>query len=434
MQRSFVHIALAAMTIVSLAACTDDHRDLLAPTKPNSATLPLGGGSGGITQIQTSTDLLEISAGGYHTCVRRRDGLILCWGLNTRFQVGVPTTAKCAGTGFFGSGGLDCVPVATAVRLLTLNGTGPAVGAAHVTLGNTHSCALDTQQTAWCWGDNFSGQVGSSAAFYNQYPLPVNWSNGSLTFVSLGAGGDATCGSSSIGGGLMCWGSYPSSSVAKQTSPTWVAAGSFSTVVVSNDHGCVNGFTFGEWDCWGSNASGQLGASPATMASSAPFFTVHAMDNASAIALADGVTCNDVPSQGTSQCFGANIISGTTIGRLGNPQDMATFDPAPQLVGPLHGVSIGINHGCGLDAGNAAWCWGIGTSGQLGGGNTQSSTALVAVQGGLVFRSLSVGRDFSCGIANDNHVYCWGDNYYGELGNGGWSFAGIATPSRVSGL
>lgn len=80
----------------------------------------------------------------------------------------------------------------------------------------------------------------------------------------------------------MCWGQFPASAGAKST-PTWVAAGTFSTVVVTTDHGCVNGFTNGEWDCWGSNASGQLGTSPSTLASSAPFFTVHAMDNAPAI-------------------------------------------------------------------------------------------------------------------------------------------------------
>ena len=427
MQRSFIHLATAALTVTSLAACTD-HRELLAPARPNAAII--SGGGGGIVQIPRATDLMEISAGGYHTCVRQRGGLILCWGLNTTFQIGVPSTAYCAGTTVYLAGTVPCVTVATAVPLLTLAGTGPAVGAAHVTLGTTHTCALDTLKTAWCWGDNSSGQIGRGGGLYTQYPLPVTGSNG-LTFVSLGAGGNATCGSSSIGGGLMCWGQFPSS-VGTKSTPTWVAAGTFSTVIVTTDHGCVNGFTSGQWDCWGSNASGQLGTSPSTLASSAPFFTVHAMDNAPAIAVANGITCNDEPNGGSSQCFGANLI-GSTIGLLGNPQDMATFDFVPQIAGPFHGVSIGVNHGCALDALNAAWCWGIGAKGQLGGGNFQSSTAPVMVQGGLTFRSLSVGIDFSCGIAIDNHVYCWGDNYYGQLGNGGWSW-GVATPVRVSGL
>ena len=430
MQRSFIHLATAALTVISLAACTD-HRDLLAPTKPNSAIIGGGLGGGGIVQIPRATDLMEISAGGYHTCVRRRSGLILCWGLNTNSQIGVNSTAYCAGGTFYLPGTVPCVPVATAVPLLTLLGTGPAVGAAHVTLGNTHTCALDTLQTAWCWGDNSSGQIGRGPTLITTYPLPVTGAN-NLTFVSLGAGGDATCGSSSVGGGLMCWGRFPGSLGTKST-PTWIAAGTFSTVVVTTDHGCVNGFTNGQWDCWGSNASGQLGTSPAALASSAPFFTVHAMDNAPAIAVANGITCNDEPSGGSSQCFGTNMIS-STIGLLGNPQDLATFDFAPQVAGPFHGVAIGVNHGCALDALNAAWCWGIGTKGQLGGGNLQSSTTPVMVQGGLTFRSLAVGIDFSCGITIDYHVYCWGDNYYGQLGNGGWSFGGITTPVRVSGL
>lgn len=431
MYRSFIHLASAALMIISLAACTD-HRDLLAPAKPNAMSTGGGIGGGGVPPIPRATDLMEISAGGYHTCVRRRSGQILCWGLNTSSQIGVPTSAYCAGLTIYLPGTTPCVTIATAVPLLTQAGTGAAVGAAHVTLGNAHTCALDTLKTAWCWGDNSSGQVGRGPTLITQYPLPVTGVNNNLTFVSLGAGGDATCGSSSIGGGLMCWGRFPGS-VATQSRPLFVAAGTFSTVVVTGDHGCVNGFTNGQWDCWGSNSSGQLGTSPATLSSTAPFFTVHAMDNAPAIALANGITCNDEPSPGSSQCFGTNMLNSTT-GLLGNPQDLAAFDFVPQIAGPFHGVSIGANHGCALDAANAAWCWGIGAKGQLGSGAFQSSTAPVAVQGGLTFRSLAVGIDFSCGIAIDNHVYCWGDNYYGQLGNGGWSFAGIATPVRVSGL
>jgi alpha-tubulin suppressor-like RCC1 family protein len=431
MHRSFIHLASAALTIISLAACTD-HRDLLAPTKPSAAIT--GPGGPGVPQIQSPTDLMEISAGGFHTCVRRRSGQLLCWGLNTSSQVGVPTSAHCAGTSIFYPATIPCVTVATAVPLLTQSGTGPAVGAAHVTLGNAHTCALDTQSIAWCWGDNSSGQVGRGPTMITQFPLPVTTSNNltNLTFVSLGAGGDATCGSSSIGGGLMCWGQFPGS-VGTKSTPTFVAAGSFTTVVVTSDHGCVNGFTNGQWDCWGSNASGQLGQPPATLPSSPPFVTVHPMDNAPAIAVANGITCNDEPNPGSAQCFGTNLLS-STVGLLGNPQDLAAFDPLPQNAGPFHGVSIGVNHGCALDAANAAWCWGINSRGQLGSGSFQSSTTPVAVQGGLTFRSLAVGLDFSCGIAIDNHAYCWGDNYDGQLGNGGWSFAGIATPVRVSGL
>lgn len=84
MHRSFIHLATAALIVLSLAACTD-HRDLLAPTTPD-AMITGGGLTGGVVQIPRGTDLMEISAGGYHTCVRRRDGLILCWGLNSKSQ------------------------------------------------------------------------------------------------------------------------------------------------------------------------------------------------------------------------------------------------------------------------------------------------------------------------------------------------------------
>ena len=68
MRRSFVHFAMAALTIISLAACTD-HRELLAPTRPNTNTSIGGGRPPCCIQLPGPTDLMEITAGSYHTCV-----------------------------------------------------------------------------------------------------------------------------------------------------------------------------------------------------------------------------------------------------------------------------------------------------------------------------------------------------------------------------
>lgn len=80
-----------------------------------------------------------------------------------------------------------------------------------IAAGDDFTCALDTGGQAWCWGDNFDGQLGSvfrpfsvcEAVFpCNLVPLPVA---GKHTFRSITAGFDFTCAIDTVGV-AWCWG------------------------------------------------------------------------------------------------------------------------------------------------------------------------------------------------------------------------------------
>jgi alpha-tubulin suppressor-like RCC1 family protein len=419
----FRQIAALTLASISLVACTDQ-RDMLSPQSRSAAIIPIGGG-GGIVQIPRGTDLMEITAGEYHTCVRRRNGSVYCWGQNIEHQVGVASSASCW---YLGSP-IPCVPQPTVVLMTTSSGAYAA--AAHITAGAEHTCALDTLKTAWCWGSNSEGQIGKGTGGNASVPVAI----AGMSFFSLGAGGEGTCGSS-IYAGLYCWGRYPLGPSPGPYSPTFIPFSSaLLPLAVSPDHVCGNSGS-NQWVCWGTNTDGQLAADPAT-SPTLPFFTpVHLFDGATNVAVGSRVTCAD-QSSGVVQCVGFNLVQSTRdtthFGLLGNPQFMAQFSFAAQTPGALHGVAVNGSHVCALDGAGNAWCWGLGDSGQLGNATFQGSTAPVMVLGGHTFRALAVGRDHSCGIGTDNHVYCWGDNTMGQLGTGAWSWP-FNTPVAVYGL
>ena len=102
-------------------------------------------------------------------------------------------------------------------------------------------------------------------------------------------------------------------------------------------------------------------------------------------------------------------------------------------------LSSGYSHSCSIESNNQVYCWGTGTSGQLGNGSSVNSTTAVAVTnptGVSSWKSLSLGNSHSCGIANNDQAYCWGFGTNGELGNGSTIHkntpTAVTNPSGVS--
>ena len=82
-----------------------------------------------------------------------------------------------------------------------------------ITAGRSHTCALDSQGRAWCWGEGLMGQIGpntpdtcgSGGADYPCSLEPVLVADTPI-FSSLAAGGSHTCGIERTTGRLYCWG------------------------------------------------------------------------------------------------------------------------------------------------------------------------------------------------------------------------------------
>ena len=195
-------------------------------------------------------------------------------------------------------------------------------------------------------------------------------------------------------------------------------AGCITDVMFGRRHACMLRHDGTVW-CAGQDDSGQLGDGKST--DSATF--VQATDSSGpitdAIAVGGGyyTTCA-VRTGGTVWCWGAG-----SSGELGNNAS-TTSSTAVQVVtasGPLTGiveVDGGHGHECARDAAGAVWCWGRNDGGQLGDNTTTNRPYAAQVAGIPGATRVSTGIDHTCAVIGGAHVMCWGFSYYGEIGDG----------------
>ena len=83
---------------------------------------------------------LSVSSNNHNSCAVKADGTPWCWGWNALGQVGVADTAN------------QINPTAV---------SGVTGGVTQISAGYTHTCALLTDTTIKCWGQNSDGQLGN---------------------------------------------------------------------------------------------------------------------------------------------------------------------------------------------------------------------------------------------------------------------------------
>lgn len=166
-----------------------------------------GGASSEMGDMLPAVDLgsgqvaVAIAVGSGHTCALLQSGQVKCWGLNLSGQLGVPSLQTNLGDtpGEMG----DALPT---VDL----GTGKT--AAAISAGHEHMCALLTDGSAKCWGQNWYGQLGlGNTDGHGDKPGTMG---DALPAVDLGPGAIVasidvrsyrTC-ASLVDGRVKCWG------------------------------------------------------------------------------------------------------------------------------------------------------------------------------------------------------------------------------------
>lgn len=98
--------------------------------------------------------------------------------------------------------------------------------------------------------------------------------------------------------------------------------------------------------------------------------------------------------------------------------------PDSSIINTMTNITSGVNFSCGIGPDSLAYCWGDGPYGELGNYNLDlrnSSTPVAVYTGGVLkgktIKSISAGDHHTCAIASDDQAYCWGIGTYGELGN-----------------
>ena len=342
--------------------------------------------------------------------------------------------------------------------------------------GEAHTCAVDSTNKAWCWGDNTNGQLGTGTApdtpcsldpAQPQHPCRLNPAavDGNTTFRTVSAGQSHTCGLST-GGQVFCWGRNDRGQLGNGTQadsrvPVPVShPTSFKAVSAGDAHTCAIDVA-GELYCWGDNGRGQLGVigvnncltGTQTGCSPVPVRQGTGINGGSflfaEVSAGGRHTC--ASNLQTIKCWGENTDGQLGIGTMGagtggananlsvNGQYLTYATAAGTNLGP--GLSAGFAHTCAFrSAGSGASCWGDNHSDQLGGSWPQASfpdPKPAAAGSGHLMTGIGAGFVHTCAlmqspVGSRNQPVCAGRNDRGQLGTASHTASSTFAPVSFS--
>jgi alpha-tubulin suppressor-like RCC1 family protein len=137
---------------------------------------------------QPLADAVALAAGWYHTCALRQSGQVVCWGYNSRGQLGDETLTS---------------------RNVWVNASGVS-SATSIEANNEQTCAVNGGAVT-CWGDNSQGQLGNDQTYncngagLNCSATPVALGSPMNSATAVASGVNHSCGIQSSGR-AYCWG------------------------------------------------------------------------------------------------------------------------------------------------------------------------------------------------------------------------------------
>ena len=317
-----------------------------------------------------------------------------------------------------------------------------------LSLGYAFGCAIVTDGSVRCWGENTDGQLAQGNTTH------IGDNPGEATVrVDLGAGRTAvavTAGSSHAcaildTGQVRCWGSNDTGQLGQgNTNDIGDSPGETTVAVdlgpgrtaVAVDAGVAHTCAIldtGQVRCWGYNSAGQLGQGNTNDIGDNSGETTVLIDlglgrTATAISAGGSTTCV-ILDTGNLSCWGLNdqgqLLQGNTNNIGDNPGE-TTVVVDLGLGQTATAVSLGRRHVCAIRSDGQLRCWGSSSDGQLGLGRTtpfgdgpgEVTGGQVALPAGRTALSVAAGDYHTCTVLDSGELRCWGYNQYGELGQG----------------
>lgn len=343
-------------------------------------------------QVGAVTTWVSVRAGGAESCGVRRDGTVWCWGDNSYGQVGDGTTTN----------------LSSPVQIAAL---GDAATVIAVGLGS--SCAIRSNNTAYCSGRDAYGELG--VATPDEYDSPHQVGAGT-NWTTIGVGTLTGCAYRSSDASVWCWGANPSGQVGDGTttdrdSATQTnVAQTFTSVSVGVAHAC--GVRQSQKvRCWGDNTYGEVGDNTTTTRTSPVLLSGN--NNYSSVSAGSYSSCG-IQTDNSLWCWGLNSSGQLGIGSTSNKLNDTQVGSATNWAM----VAVGTNAACAVKITGTLWCWGDNTYGQLGDGTTTQRTSPVQIGVATTWAAVSAPGDHTCGVRTDGTLWCWGTNTYGQVGDG----------------
>ena len=387
---------------------------------------PMDGGAGEDSTSGNTPGVLRVAAGNAHTCVLLSTGGVRCWGTNNSGQLGygntntigdneMPVTAGDVSIGgtvaeivagldhtcvLSDTGNVRCWGEGTLGRLgygptgnIGDNETPASVGevdvggtVVQIAAGQHHTCVLLDTGNVRCWGNGTLGPLGygnTNIIGDNESPASAGDVNVGGTVVQIAAGDQHTCALLDTGN-VRCWGRSdfgglgygPTGNIGDNETPASVGDVNVGGTVVQIDagqhHTCALLDT-GHVRCWGSGSVGRLGYGNE----------------------------NDIGDDETPASAGDVDVGGTVVR-----------------------IAAGDAHNCALLSTGYLRCWGDGLSGNLGYGvahrigDDEAPAAAGDVDTGGQVTRFAAGGFHTCAVLNTGSVRCWGQGSSGVLGYG----------------
>jgi alpha-tubulin suppressor-like RCC1 family protein len=341
----------------------------------------------------------SIAVGSYHTCALATDNTINCWGYNTNGQLG--------------NNDISITKVFTPVQVNTTSGISSLYGKtiASIVASDRSTCALATDNTIHCWGGNDDGNLGNNSVTLSIVPTQVNTASGvsslyGKTIRSIAAAYYGAC-ALATDNTVSCWGDNDYGEIGDNTYgtdrlvPTLVNTASgisslygktVAAIAPASDHACAL-TSDGIVHCWGFNNATSwyrslLGINTySTSYYPAPVLVnttigVSSLYGKTVTAISAGFTSScALASDNTLHCWGQN-----DLGQLGVNDTVDTYVVPKQVnvvsgVSSLYGKTIkaivnGAYTNCALATDGTVHCWGRNYYGQAG---VNSATASILV-------------------------------------------------------
>lgn len=261
----------------------------------------------------------QIAGGAQSTCAIA-DNIPLCWGDNSKGQLGDNTTTSRTIPGApTGSPQRSVAPRATVATDGFYNKS-----VTQIQVGGLFACGI-ANGAVYCWGDNTYGQVGDNTTTQRNLPTAVK----------------ATVSTDALYGKTI------------------------NQIALGYDYACA--LSDGAAYCWGRNDAGQLGNGNTGTNSSVPVQVNGLLSGKTVTGLLNGGYKHMCAiADGQAYCWGLN-----TSGQLGNGNTTSSNTPVlVNLAGVLSGKTVtqlvgGDLYTCAI-ANGRAYCWGDNTYGQLG--------------------------------------------------------------------